>query len=553
MKDDANANQSRRGYLRGGGKASGSVTRRNPRRAINADSRDESSGLRRSARAKSKPDRFASLSTTASSNQDPKSRVQSKNNSSGKPLAATPSRNNRSRSVRSDRSGSRNRIASPSRTSSSRKTNGAAHSAKRRRVSPTSLEPASAGKSTIRRPSSGSRLQQSPARAQGRAAARPLKSKAKTNLQGEPRRKSSERRNRPVTFELEADDGSLTSRIPLFEPSEYIGQCVFGKQWAETTCSGCGNVSRREEPFVCLSVDMDLGKNFSNPNGDYARREAALAREESHLLARQKQQAEAERMAANLSPSQDASAIKSISLSDAGSPPRPSDRTPRLRPRSPRLGPPASPSVLFPRRARSGRSSSSSITLESCLRLTSATSKLDGENQYACDICRCNRDAERRVLLGRLPQVLIIHLNRAFWTGRGKVKSQAHVDFPLNGLDLGPFCSSQVQAKPSPLHHLGHPRAGSIPVSPINASEAGEETMEDEDIPGTVADGAIKHRRLGSLERLGHSPVQTIGPAALPKDSEGSPVVPLYDLASIVVHHGRGIDKGHYTSLCYDR
>lgn len=84
-----------------------------------------------------------------------------------------------------------------------------------------------------------------------------------------------------VTFELEEDDGSLISRIPLFHPSGFVGGCLFGSTRAETTCSGCKNVSGREHEFVCLSVDIDEAKAHADPEGDAASRKAVQRRIEA--------------------------------------------------------------------------------------------------------------------------------------------------------------------------------------------------------------------------------------------------------------------------------
>lgn len=127
---------------------------------------------------------------------------------------------------------------------------------------------------------------------------------------------------------------------------------------------------------------------------------------------------------------------------------------------------------LASRRRRPSRSSQVPVTLEACLRKTCAASSLSGDNQYHCDGCRGKRDAERRELLSHLPQVLIVHLSRAFWTARGKTKSQVHVDFPMGGLDLAPFCSKEARVKPDPRAESfrAAARSAATPVRDVAAS-----------------------------------------------------------------------------------
>jgi len=57
-------------------------------------------------------------------------------------------------------------------------------------------------------------------------------------------------------------------------------------------------------------------------------------------------------------------------------------------------------------------SSSSSLTVPSLLKDYLTPERLDGENQYQCDKCRCKRDAEKKVLLTSAPAHLNITLLR---------------------------------------------------------------------------------------------------------------------------------------------
>ncbi len=71
---------------------------------------------------------------------------------------------------------------------------------------------------------------------------------------------------------------------------------------------------------------------------------------------------------------------------------------------------------------------------------------LVGANQYSCETCRCKVDAERRISIAALPEVLCVHLKRFSYSSRGS-KNTAAVAFPLSGLDLAPFLSHSAHSQ----------------------------------------------------------------------------------------------------------
>ena len=65
---------------------------------------------------------------------------------------------------------------------------------------------------------------------------------------------------------------------------------------------------------------------------------------------------------------------------------------------------------------------------------------LTGPDQYFCERCACKRDADKRIGIACLPEVICIHLKRfSYSSSWGGTKNDAAVRFPLEGLDLGPF------------------------------------------------------------------------------------------------------------------
>merc|ERR1711971_73214 len=72
----------------------------------------------------------------------------------------------------------------------------------------------------------------------------------------------------------------------------------------------------------------------------------------------------------------------------------------------------AIPSTSSPEASTSKESSTSPLTVPSLLKDYLTPERLEGENQYQCDSCRCKRDAEKKVLLTSAPAHLNITLLR---------------------------------------------------------------------------------------------------------------------------------------------
>jgi hypothetical protein len=83
--------------------------------------------------------------------------------------------------------------------------------------------------------------------------------------------------------------------------------------------------------------------------------------------------------------------------------------------------------------------SASSVGLGDCLMGFCDWEPLEGADQYFCERCGCKRDADKRMALAALPEVLCIQLKRFSYHGWGGSKSSVPVRFPLTGLDMGPF------------------------------------------------------------------------------------------------------------------
>uniref|UniRef100_A0A8C7H5B0 Ubiquitin carboxyl-terminal hydrolase n=1 Tax=Oncorhynchus kisutch TaxID=8019 RepID=A0A8C7H5B0_ONCKI len=150
-------------------------------------------------------------------------------------------------------------------------------------------------------------------------------------------------------------------------------------------------------------------------------------------------------------------------------------------------------SLEFPERYHSNSRESAaqvSCQLTEMLAKFTETEALEG-NIYACDQCNSKRrrfsskpviltEAQKQLMVHKLPQVLRLHLKRFRWSGRNhREKIGVHVSFDQL-LNMEPYCCRDPSPKSSPKHFL-------------------------------------------------------------------------YELSSVVMHHGKGFGSGHYTAYCYNK
>ncbi|XP_068573281.1 ubiquitin carboxyl-terminal hydrolase 44 isoform X1 [Cebidichthys violaceus] len=163
-------------------------------------------------------------------------------------------------------------------------------------------------------------------------------------------------------------------------------------------------------------------------------------------------------------------------------------------------------SLEFPERYHSNSRESAahaSCHLTEMLAKFTETEALEG-NIYACEQCNSARrrssskpvlltEAQKRLMVHKLPQVLRLHLKRFRWSGRNhREKIGVHVSFDQL-LDMEPYCCREPKVVPC-----------SSPSSPGSAA------------------GSPRPKHF------------------------------LYDLSAVVMHHGKGFGSGHYTSYCYN-
>jgi ubiquitin C-terminal hydrolase len=78
--------------------------------------------------------------------------------------------------------------------------------------------------------------------------------------------------------------------------------------------------------------------------------------------------------------------------------------------------------------------------LRECLQIFSTLEKLGGDDRWYCSKCKEFRDAEKKLDLFKLPDILIIQLKRFQANG---TKLNTLVDYPVRGLDLSEFVPGQ--------------------------------------------------------------------------------------------------------------
>lgn len=84
--------------------------------------------------------------------------------------------------------------------------------------------------------------------------------------------------------------------------------------------------------------------------------------------------------------------------------------------------------------------SSHSLHINDCLRAFTAEEVLSEQDLWYCSNCKDFRRASKKMDVWKLPSTLIIHLKRFSYSDSARDKIDTFVDFPVDGLDLAPFC-----------------------------------------------------------------------------------------------------------------
>lgn len=82
------------------------------------------------------------------------------------------------------------------------------------------------------------------------------------------------------------------------------------------------------------------------------------------------------------------------------------------------------------------------VTLADCLETFLHPEQLDAEDSWYCGSCKQHVQADKKLDLWSLPDVLVVHLKRFSYSRYSRDKLDTLVDFPLRGLDMAPYLLS---------------------------------------------------------------------------------------------------------------
>lgn len=94
------------------------------------------------------------------------------------------------------------------------------------------------------------------------------------------------------------------------------------------------------------------------------------------------------------------------------------------------------PSAL---RRKSKKATGGPVSVYECLDGFSESEILDGDERWHCPHCKCKRRASKKLMVARLPLVLIVHLKRFFTSGHFMEKLETDVTFPTRHLDMSGY------------------------------------------------------------------------------------------------------------------
>ena len=99
-------------------------------------------------------------------------------------------------------------------------------------------------------------------------------------------------------------------------------------------------------------------------------------------------------------------------------------------------------------------------SLTDCLASYCQEERLTGDEAWMCPVCKCQREATKRLTIGRLPRVLVINFKR--FTASIK-KIHTPIDFPLHGLNMAPY---MADTRPPATKGAGQDEPGDVAVTP---------------------------------------------------------------------------------------
>mmetsp|Transcript_111183 Transcript_111183/g.344905 ORF Transcript_111183/g.344905 Transcript_111183/m.344905 type:complete len:526 (+) Transcript_111183:2-1579(+) len=86
--------------------------------------------------------------------------------------------------------------------------------------------------------------------------------------------------------------------------------------------------------------------------------------------------------------------------------------------------------------------------LPSLLQMFVAEERLGPDDAWYCNKCKCHKEAWKKLEFHRTPPVLVLQLKRFQYTRWSRERLNTPVHFPLEGLDLAPYCTASSREGP---------------------------------------------------------------------------------------------------------
>ena len=245
-------------------------------------------------------------------------------------------------------------------------------------------------------------------------------------------------------------------------------------------------------------------------------------------------------------------------------------------------------------------------SLIECLSHIHKPIELNKDNKYFCEYCDSKQDAIKKDYWLKLPNVLLFHLCRAHWSNDRQEKLRNHVSFPLKSLSLAKFKTNPTRSQtrtqanththtrsrtrtktntsarnesisPSPRQrntntkknknkNIKTQRNLSVSFDFDNSNDIDEEES-DSDISidtrnysnsnsNSNPNSNSNSRRNSSNSNSnssGSDNGMSISNGTTSEDIDNIMDSYDYDLVSVLIHHGRSMNQGHYIAYCFHR